>query len=109
MCCHGIGIAVSHEFFHIDATGISSQYEPASLTPTSGLSVRAPSVLKSIVVYLIYCLVLAVSWSIMFVFDGTVFGLTLRQAIHYHLWSHSLATLMLKDGRYPKLVTFQPH
>lgn len=35
----------------------------------------------------------------MFIFDGTVFILTLIQAVRvYRLWSHSLATLMLKDG-----------
>ena len=35
----------------------------------------------------------------MFIYDATVFALTLSQAIcTYHLWSHSLATLMLKDG-----------
>ncbi|KAM5538830.1 hypothetical protein V8D89_007552 [Ganoderma adspersum] len=35
----------------------------------------------------------------MFIYDATVFVLTLSQAIcAYRLWSHSLATLMLKDG-----------
>ncbi|KAI1790894.1 hypothetical protein LXA43DRAFT_890138, partial [Ganoderma leucocontextum] len=37
--------------------------------------------------------VLAVSWGVMVIFDGTVFVLTLCQAIcGYRLWSYSLAT-----------------
>ena len=36
----------------------------------------------------------------MFIYDAAVFVLTLSQAIRtYRLWSHSLATLMLKDGK----------
>ncbi len=48
----------------------------------------------------------------MFIYDGAVFVLTLYQAIRtYRLWSHSLATLMLKDGKYrvlflPGLLTY---
>ncbi|PIL26083.1 hypothetical protein GSI_11837 [Ganoderma sinense ZZ0214-1] len=70
------------------------------LTVSVSEGIRTDRSLSSLViVQLIRGPVLAVSWSVMFIFDATVFVLTFSQAVcAYRMWSHSLATLMLKDG-----------
>lgn len=42
---------------------------------------------------------LAAAWSSILIFDATVFGLTLWQALHFgRMWSHSLFHIILRDG-----------
>lgn len=76
---------------------------PAALPFSHPRAIRTylrPSKLRVVLVLKVDS-VLAATWGVMFIFDGAVFVLTFGQAICVHRgWSRSMATLMLKDGKY---------